>query len=354
LIVLAGPAFNFFLAIFIYWGISVWGVEGTKPVIKQIEPNSIAQKAGLNKGDEIVNVEGWDTPTWNAVFHETIPNLISRSQVTMSVKSESGIITEHQLDLSTVDINRSIKRPLDEMGIYSFELPAIIDKVIEGKSAEKAGLLPGDRIVKLGDKPIIHWYQVARYLQDKANKTFTIVVERNGELVSSSITPYEAEIKGIKLGRIGAAVQIPQQQDSEYESAVNQYSPLAAIGYALHRTWNVTYTTGKALGLMVTMQMSLTNISGPINIAVVAGKTASIGVMQYILFLALVSISLGILNLLPIPILDGGHLLYYIIEAIKGSPVSEVTEAIGQRIGIMFLIMLMLLAFYNDIVRLAS
>ncbi|MGD8784879.1 MAG: RIP metalloprotease RseP, partial [Thioalkalispiraceae bacterium] len=301
LIVLAGPAFNFFLAIFIYWGISVWGVEGTKPVIKQIEPNSIAQKAGLNKGDEIVNVEGWDTPTWNAVFHETIPNLISRSQVTMSVKSESGIITEHQLDLSTVDINRSIKRPLDEMGIYSFELPAIIDKVIEGKSAEKAGLLPGDRIVKLGDKPIIHWYQVARYLQDKANKTFTIVVERNGELVSSSITPYEAEIKGIKLGRIGAAVQIPQQQDSEYESAVNQYSPLAAIGYALHRTWNVTYTTGKALGLMVTMQMSLTNISGPINIAVVAGKTASIGVMQYILFLALVSISLGILNLLPIP-----------------------------------------------------
>jgi regulator of sigma E protease len=240
------------------------------------------------------------------------------------------------------------------MGMYSFELPAVIDKVIKGKSAEKAGLRAGDRIVRLGDKKINHWYQVAHYLEDKADQTFPVVVERGGEFLTFNITPYAENIKGYKFGRIGAAVQIPQQEDTDFEKAINQYSPIAAIGYALHRTWNVTYTTGKALSLMVTMQMSLSNISGPINIAVVAGKTASIGAIQYILFLAIVSISLGILNLLPIPILDGGHLVYYVVEAIKGSPVSEFTEAVGQRIGIMFLVMLMLLAFYNDIMRLAS
>jgi len=354
LIVLAGPAFNFFLAILIYWGISVWGVEGAKPVLKQIEPNSIAARAGLRQGDEIVSIGSWNTPTWDAVFQEALPRLISRSELVLTIRNGSGMITEHQLDLSSVDVNRSIKRPLDEMGMYSFALPAVIEKVIEGKSAEKAGLQAGDRIVRLGDKDINHWFQVARYLEDKANKTFPVVVVRNGKQLTLNITPYEEEVKGFKLGRIGAAVKIPEQQESDFEIATNQYGPFDSIAYALHRTWNVTYTTGKALSLMVTMQMSLTNISGPINIAVVAGKTASIGVMQYILFLAVVSISLGILNLLPIPILDGGHLVYYIVEAIKGSPVSEFTEAIGQRIGIMFLVMLMLLAFYNDIMRLAS
>lgn len=354
LIVLAGPVFNFILAILLYWGISVWGVEGPKPVIKQVEPDSIAAMAGLRQGDQIVSVEGWKTPTWNAVFQEAIPKLISHSVLSISVRDSTGTVSQHKLDLSSVDVNRSIRRPLDEMGMYSFELPAIIDKVVEGKSAERAGIHAGDRIVKLGDKKINHWYQVAHYLEDKANKTFPVEVERKGQLLTFEITPYEAKVKGYIYGRIGAIVKVPKQEDSDFETAVNRYSPFAAIGYALHRTWNVTYTTGKALSLMVTMKMSLSNISGPINIAVVAGKTASIGVIQYILFLALVSISLGILNLLPIPILDGGHLVYYIVEAIKGSPVSEYTEAIGQRIGIMFLVMLMLLAFYNDIMRLAS
>lgn len=354
LIVLAGPAFNFLLAIFIYWGISVWGVEGTVPVIKQIEPGSIAERAGLERGSQIVNVEGWDTPTWDAVFQEAIPRLVDRGELTIKAKDGSGIITEHVLDLSTIDINRSLKRPLDEMGMYWIEVPAVIDEVVKSSPAEKAGLQTGDRIVAMGNKEINHWSQVSRFLVDKANKTFPIIVERSGAELALSITPDEVEEKGVKFGRVGIKPKSPDIQQSDYKRAVNQYSVFDAVGYSLHRTWNVTYTTAQALGLMVTMKLSLANVSGPINIAVVAGKSASIGIDRYILFLALVSISLGILNLLPIPILDGGHLLYYLIEAVKGSPVSDFVEAIGQRIGIMLLVMLMLLAFYNDIVRLTT
>ncbi len=354
LIVLAGPAFNFLLALLIYWGISVGGVEGTVPVIKQIEHGSIAERAGLERGAQIISVQGWDTPTWDSVFQEAIPHLVDRGELRLTAKDGSGIIREHVLDLSTIDINRSLKRPLDEMGMYWVEVPAVIGKVIKDSPAEKAGMLLGDRIIVMGNKKINHWNQVSRFLADKAKKTFPLVVERAGQEVTLMITPDEVEEKGIKFGRIGVAPKTPDLQESDYKRAVNQYSVLDAIGYSIHRTWNVTYTTTHALYLMVTMEMSLTNISGPVNIAVVAGKSASIGITQYILFLALVSISLGILNLLPIPILDGGHLLYYLIEAVKGSPVSDFVEAIGQRIGIMLLIMLMLLAFYNDIVRLAT
>ena len=153
---------------------------------------------------------------------------------------------------------------------------------------------------------------------------------------------------------MGIRPEATQRTLTEDEKAVQQFGAIDAVGYAVHRTWDISYVTLRVLGLMVSMKMSLTNISGPINIAVVAGESASIGWDRYIIFLALVSISLGILNLLPIPILDGGHLLYYVVEFIKGSPVSEATEAMGQRIGVMMLVMLRMLAFYNDIKRLSS
>ncbi len=353
LIVLAGPAFNFLFAIVAYWLIAVWGVTAPKSMINQLEPGSIAAQAGLERGMEIVSVEGWETTTWNAVFQEMLPRLVEKSDVNIKAKDSSGIVREYVLNLSGLNVDRDIRQPFDAMGIYFFDAPAIVDEVIKGKSADNAGIQAGDRIVSLGDKQINHWNQIGRYIENKANKNIPVVIERDGALINTDLTPNEVTYKGRTFGQVGI-VSRPDKSSRKFEYADNQRGPIESIAYSLHRTWSISYVTLRVLGLMVSGEMSLTNISGPVNIAVVAGQSASIGIDRYILFLALVSISLGILNLLPIPILDGGHFFYYMVEAIKGSPVSEAVEAIGQRVGIMLLIMLMVLAFYNDIMRLAT
>ncbi len=351
LIVLAGPAFNFFLAILIYWAIAVVGVTGLKSSIGQVEEDSLAARAGLQPGMEIVSVEGWSTPTWESVFQEALPRLVERSSLTIEAKDSQGFVRTYNLDLSGIDPDRDIKRPFDALGLYFFDFPAIIDDVVKDQSADKAGLKPGDEIIQVGDKAITHWSQIGGTISDKANVPLDVTVLRDGKSMTFTVTPYEVKHKGESFGRLGIIQKRPPI--SEEQKVSHELGVFESVGYALHRTWNISYVTLRVLGLMVTMEMSVTNISGPINIAVVAGESASIGWDRYIIFLALVSISLGILNLLPIPILDGGHLLYYLVEIIKGSPVSETTEAIGQRIGILMLVMLMMLAFYNDIVRLS-
>ncbi len=350
LIVLAGPAFNFILAILLYWGLAVVGVAGLKPVIGQVAIDSPAARAGLQSGMEIVSTEGWSTPTWEAVFQESLPRLVETSSLTIEAKDQQGYNRTYTIDLSEINLDRDIRRPFGALGIYLFDSPAVIDEVLPDKAAQKAGLLAGDTIVRLDDKPVIHWNQIGEYIADKAHKTLPIVVQRDGQLVEMSVTPDEIKRDGHSIGLLGVKHR-SQIRITDEDKARHQLSVFEAVPYAMHRTWNISYVTAKVLGLMVTLQMSLSNISGPINIAVVAGESASIGLDRYIIFLALVSISLGILNLLPIPVLDGGHLMYYIIEWIKGSPVSETMEAIGQRVGIMLLMLLMMLAVYNDIMR---
>lgn len=352
LITLAGPLFNFLLAIVIFWGVGVWGVTGTKPVIDQIGVDSVANHAGLKPGMQIVSVEGWNTATWDAVYQESLPRLVEKSSLNLVARDQSGIEHTYTLDLSGLNLDRDLRSPFDALGIYPFEIPPLIDKVIPGKAAAMAGLKSGDRITRLDNQVINHWNQIGRFLFDKAGKRVTIEYVRDGKQYTTQAVPERHVSKGFTIGLLGISPQPPPEKS--YAKADYQYSPLEAIGYSLHRTWNISYITVRVLGLMVSMEMSLLNISGPVNIAVVAGKSASIGLEYYIVFLALVSISLGILNLLPVPVLDGGHLVYYAVEAIKGSPVSEHTEAIGQRIGIMMLVMLMMLALYNDIIRLST
>lgn len=354
LIVLAGPAFNFLLAIVAYWIIAVAGTTGLKSTVAQVVPGSYAAQAGIMPGMQIIRTEGWETPTWDAVFQEALPRLVEQSTLTVEAKDSTGAINTYRINLAGIDPDKDIKQPFDAIGLFFFDIPAVVGEMIEGKAAAEAGMLPGDKIVRIGNQDIVHWHQIGMAVRDKANQPLRVTVERAGKLIDLTVTPYAYISKGQTIGLLGIRPDDIRRKIRDDEKAVQRLGVVDAIGYSVHRTWNISYVTLRVLGLMVTMKMSLTNISGPINIAVVAGESASIGWDRYIIFLALVSISLGILNLLPIPILDGGHLLYYFIEFIKGSPVSEAVEAMGQRIGVMMLVMLMLLAFYNDIIRLSS
>ena len=353
LIVLAGPVFNFLFAILAYWLVSVSGVTGAKPMINQIDPDSIAAKAGLDKGMQIVSVEGWQTATWDAMFQEMLPRMVERSELKVTAKDKAGIEKEYTLNLSSLQIDRDIRSPFDAIGLYFFDSPAIVHDVAKGKSAEAAGLKPGDQIIKLGDKDIIHWKQVSRYVEDKYSQALPLRILRDGQELELTITTYDELYHGRKYGRLGVIFK-PDRSKNKIEFDKNQRGPIESVTYSLHRTWNVSYLITRVLGHIISGEMSVLNLSGPLAIADAAGRSARHGIDHFILLLALVSLSLGIMNLLPIPVLDGGHLFYYIVEAVKGSPVSTAFEDIAMRIGIALLIMLMVLALFNDILRLAT
>ncbi|MBI1421968.1 MAG: RIP metalloprotease RseP [Gammaproteobacteria bacterium] len=348
-IVFAGPAFNILLAILAYLSVALVGTSGLKPVIGLVMPGSPAAVAGLESGMQIVSVDGWSTPTWDTVFQEALPNLVEKSELRVKAKFENGIEHDYELNLSGLNLDKDIQQPFKAMGIRLFNLPPVIGKVADGTPAEKAGLKPGDRIIQIDNQPILDWMDISDYVLSRPGQEMKVLVKRDNEEMSFNVRAASKKIRGREIGQLGIggnAFKLDDKDRAEFKLGV-----FDGIAYSIHRTWDVAYVTLRVLGLIATTKMSLTNISGPINIAVTAGESASLGLDRYIIFLALVSISLGILNLLPIPILDGGHLMYYVYEFVRGKPVSEKVEIIGQRIGIALLMMLMALAFYNDIMR---
>lgn len=230
-------------------------------------------------------------------------------------------------------------------------VPAVIDKVIAGGAAEEAGLASGDRVLRADGNDIGEWSQWVDYVRDRPGKKIQTEVERDGVVVTLALQPDAIEMDDSTVGRIGASVHIPEELGSSLRTEV-RYGPLRSAGEALAKTWRMTELTVRTLWKMLIGQASVENISGPISIAQYAGYSAQIGFASFLGFLAIVSISLGVLNLLPIPVLDGGHLLYYVIEFVKGSPVSEQTEMMGQKIGIALLLILMTFAVFNDFNRL--
>jgi regulator of sigma E protease len=350
-IVFAGPAFNILLAILAYLAVSLMGTSGFKPVVNVVKPGSPAAVAGLQAGMQIVSVDGWRTPTWDSVFQEALPHLVEKSELSVTAKYENGVEHNYVLNLSGLNLDKDIQQPFKSMGIYMFNLPPVIGSVAEGMPAAKAGLKPGDKIVQIDGQPVLDWMDISDYVVNRPNQDVDVVVERNKQQLSFKIRTSAKRIRGKEVGLLGIARDASSLKITDKDRAVFKLGLLDGIAYSVHRTWDVAYVTLRVLGLIATTKMSLSNISGPINIAVTAGESASLGLDSYIIFLALVSISLGILNLLPIPILDGGHLMYYVYEFVRGKPVSEKVEIIGQRIGIAFLMMLMALAFYNDIMR---
>jgi len=351
-IVAAGPAFNFVLACLLYWIVFIVGVAGVRPIIGGVGNDSLAAHAGLHAGDEITAIAGTTTPTWTGVVLALLDVGLSNPNVVVDVIDERGIASAHTLELSGVADDLNQGDVLNVLGLQPAKviLEPVVGQVETGGAAFRAGLQAGDRVVSADGKPVLDWSQWVEYVRSKPGQTINVEIMRDGANMMLAVTPIAVTTKDVTHGRIGAAV-LDQPKLMEKYMVMQRYGAMEALGQALSKTWNMTEITLRLLVKMVVGDISLTNLSGPLSIAQYAGGSASIGLAAFLGFLAVVSVSLGVLNLLPIPVLDGGHLMFYLAEWIKGSPVSQQTEMIGQRIGMALILVMMVFAFYNDLSR---
>jgi len=351
-IVIAGPLFNFLFAILTYWLIFIIGDTGLKPIVGEVIPDSPAAEAGLMPGDQIAEVGTRKTATWENTVYAFLAGAIETESIAIAIRDKDGFNRNTQMNLTSVDPENTEIKLLDQLGIKPFspELPPIIGQVLAGEPAAQAGLKQGDKILHTNEQTISNWSDWVEMIRNNPDKALTVEFERNGQVVNTTLIPAAVESGDKAIGRIGAAAQVPEGFFDEFQ-ARERYAPLDALQLSVEKTWDFSVLTLKVLGKILIGEASVNNLSGPITIAQTAGKSASIGYMYFLKFLAIVSISLGVLNLLPIPVLDGGHLLFFLLEAIKGSALSETFIEQGQRIGFALLIALMGVAFYVDINR---
>ncbi|KOR33048.1 peptidase [Achromatium sp. WMS3] len=352
-IVAAGPIFNLLFAILAYWIVLVSGDFGIRPIIGKITPQSNAEQAGFQTGDTILAVGTQATPSWETALLALITARDQGKDVPVKVLTNQK--TEHIRWIIAANIAQlsSGTRVLEEFGITPArpKIPPIIAKVIPGEPAAQIGLRPKDLLISADNVPIEDWISWVNYVRKRPEQNIILKVQRQNKILEFRLRPKAHKVKDQIIGRIGASVVIPKDLNEKYQVLV-QLDPITALKKAIDKTVQLSQMMLTVIGRMVIGQAELDNIGGPISIAEFAGKAASHGILQFFKFLAAISISLGVLNLLPIPILDGGHLLFFLLEGIKGSPVSEWMQLQGQRIGIAILLLLMSLAFYTDINRL--
>ena len=351
-IVLAGPGFNFLFAILAYWLIFMAGVDGIKPVVGKVAENSIAERSGFQVGDEWLRVDGKDVQSWDQHRLYIYQRALDRAEVTVEVRDAGGYLQTRRLDLSGLAASQVDAGLIEQgIGLYGYvpQLPPVLGSVKAGGPAAEAGLQVGDRIVAIGNKRVTDWQEVVKEIAQRPQQALHLSVMRKDERHEITVTPRAVTANGKTEGKIDAGVQLPEIPE-EWRVTVKS-DPLTALWRGVENTWAMSVLTLKMLYKMLLLEVSTDNISGPITIAQYAGYSVQVGLERFVMFLAVVSISLGVLNLLPIPILDGGHLLFYVVEAVKGSPPSERALGIGQRFGMTVLFGLMMLAFYNDFVR---
>jgi len=353
-VVFAGPALNFIFAFILYWLLFVIGISGLKPIVDAVEPNSPFALAGLQAGDEILSVDGRHTPTLEAVRMGLIETVIDQKVVDVNVKQDA-LERTLKLDLTETPVDSISKNLLQYLGItpYRPKLIPVVGDVVEGGAGEKAGLLNKDRILRADDTEFDDWVKWAEYVRARPNQLMRLTVLRDGIEISLDLTPAVIETQNGNIGRVGLMPFVPEDFYQDM-MAKQHYGPLESISASVVKTWDMSVLTLQMLWKMLTGQASLENISGPISIAHYAGQSAQIGILPFLSFMAIISVSLGVLNLLPIPLLDGGHLMYYVIEFFRGNPVSENGQLLGQKIGIVFLGCLMFVAIFNDISRIFS
>jgi len=353
----AGPAANFLLAVVIFWIINIaFGTSGVAPVISSVTEGSVAERAGLVPGDEIIAIDGEPTLIWQQVALQLVGRMGESGSVTFSVRGpESVAARDVNVPILSFMADSTDPRPLKALGITQVDIPAVIDKLVEGEAGEQAGLLAGDRIVRVAGKRIDGWTQWVEIIRASPELELEVEVERGNQLIELRLTPALSELPdGSRIGIIGAYVQqvdydelVPREMRREVK-----YNVLSAIVPAITETYEKSVFVLVSIKKMIVGLISVKNINGPITIAQVAGETASYGLNVYLGFLALLSISLGVMNLMPIPILDGGHILYNLIEIVTRRPVPEKVQSFGLQIGLLLISGIMMLAVYNDVARL--
>ena len=354
-IVLAGPVFNFLFAILVYAGLFMYGLPEARPVLGAPPAGTVAATAGLKSGDTVRAIEGVPVETWQELRWRVLQAALQRQSLRLEVVNERGHIGEATLDLSNYPTDDVSSDALERVGLrlYRPPLDPVLGQVVGGGPADRAGLAAGERIVRADGKPVDSWEALVAAIRARPGKPLALVVEKDGATRTVEVIPDSIVSGDTRIGRIGAAPRIAPSHAEKMLIRV-QHGPLDSLGRAVAKTWDISLFSLKMLGKMLLGEVSWKHLSGPVTIADFAGQSAQMGWISYLTFLALISISLGVLNLLPIPLLDGGHLMYYAVEIIKGTPVSERAMEFGQRIGLALLLVMMAFAFYNDLNRLLT
>ncbi len=354
-IVAAGPAANLLLAILLYWILYATGVPALKPIVGEPLADSPAAAAGFRSGEEVTRIDGEKVESWQDFHLQLLRHGFGAASVEVETRDAAGNIALRRLDLAGMDRAAFEKDPLGQIGLVRFSPPLapVIGELQSGGVAQRAGIASGDVITAVNDEPVARWEEVVEAIRAHPGIPLTLELQRQGSSISIELTPERVSQGGQSIGRIGASPHLDPEVFRALQTEV-RYPLFSALWRGVQKTWELATFTLEMLGRMLVGQASLQNLSGPITIADYAGQSASAGMVPFVTFLALISISLGVLNLLPVPILDGGHLLYYFAELATGRPVSERIQEIGQRVGIVLIGFLMFFAFYNDLFRLFS
>ena len=350
-IVAAGPLTNLALAVLLYGLSFSFGVTELRPYVGTVEPDTIAARAGFQSGDKIQSVNGTPVADWGSAQTEITLNL-EAGKVAVVVQTASGAPAIRTIDAAGTEEAGKIAKNQGYIGLMPFKITTVIGGVEKGSPADKAGLKTGDKLTAADGKPITSWQEWANLTRQSPGRKIALTYERDGQARTADIRPDTVERSDKTLiGRVGL---LPQSDKAWDRQIRHNYRPsvVHAFGMGWEKTVSYSWTTVKFFGKLISGNASASHISGPLTIADIAGQSAELGLQSYLEFLALVSISLGVLNLLPVPVLDGGHLVFYTAEWIRGKPLGERIQNIGLRFGLALMMLMMAIAFFNDITRL--